>query len=170
MKFSDLLTQPFNENTGIIDLKTILSVTPNTPEQVAQQFYSDHGRKENFQSLYGKLNIEKIQWSLTHLRAAELLNCSINKDFEPWVLSVSKRAQRFPEHGWRCIDSRKDVQMHWANFGTWAVKPVLLSGPLAHTKKDLHLVEGHTRIGTLKGLISQGIISINSTHEAWIGS
>jgi hypothetical protein len=40
---------------------------------------------------------------------------------------------------------------------------------LPSPKKELHLVEGHTRLGMLKGLIEKGLLSENSIHKVWVG-
>jgi len=36
-------------------------------------------------------------------------------------------------------------------------------------RKKLHLVEGHTRLGILRGLIDNDGLEKNSLHRCWIG-
>lgn len=170
MRFADLLHQPYNKNTEIIDLVAIKRALPDTPDQVARQVYADHGRKSTFQSFYAQLEIDQIAWTQVSLSARELVAAAMNPNFKQWFASVSARSSFFVEKGWRCIDVRQEVQEHWEGFGTWLVEPVLLDGQLVRSSSKLHLVEGHTRVGLLKGLTEQSIIEAESMHKVWLGS
>jgi hypothetical protein len=48
--------------------------------------------------------------------------------------------------------------------------PVLIKGALVGRSSKLHLVEGHTRLGTLLGLLSAGVIAPESRHLVWVGT
>jgi hypothetical protein len=48
--------------------------------------------------------------------------------------------------------------------------PVFLEGHLVGRGPGLHLVEGHTRIGLLAGLVDAGILGPDSVHCAWVGA
>lgn len=62
MLFSELLSLSFDPNTDRIDMEAILAAVPNTPDDVARQFFSDHGRKDEFQAAYGHVNLASLQW------------------------------------------------------------------------------------------------------------
>ncbi len=44
-----------------------------------------------------------------------------------------------------------------------------LRGDLAGSDQPIHLVEGHTRYGALRGLVEAGVVGEDSLHEVWIG-
>jgi len=170
MRFASLLDLPYNAITGLIDLPAITETVPNTPEPVAAQFFVDHGRDGEFQALYGDLDLEFIRWQLVSLPASALCEASFNPLYKAWLNTVERRADSHAERGWPCIDLRPVVVQHWAQFRTWRTPPVVLSGPLLNSNVELHLVEGHTRLGLLRGLVRAGVIGRESVHEVWLGT
>lgn len=168
MKFSQLLGLPFGQD-GVIDLAAILEALPKTPPEVAKQFLADHGRKSSFQDQYASLDLGLVKWSLEEVDACSLLGASIDSRNIRWFESVGKRTEDFYVKSWDCVDSRKTVCQHWANSQTWIVPPVLLESIEPSTSNRLHLVEGHTRIGLLAGLVQRAIVPSNSRHKAWVG-
>lgn len=170
MKFHQLIGLPFDSGTDIIDLDAITALLPNTPFEVAKQLYSFHGRKDEFQKAYGRLNISDFQWKMVTLPAFELCAASTIPPFRKWFESVGKRSDKFVESGWSCIDSRIEIVEYWEKHATWMRPPIFLNGHLVAYSSDLHLVEGHTRVGLLAGLIKRGILSHDSTHRIFLGA
>ena len=170
MLFSHLLKLPYNQNTLVIDIPSIVSKLPNTPLPVVQQLYADHGRNEDFQELYGNLNIVGLKWELVSYPASKLYTASINPQYCSWYKRVGNRVKLFASEGWNCIDVRCSVVDHWSKCGTWITPPVMLPGKLIGLLSELHLVEGHTRLGLLNGLILHHILSPDSNHYVWLGS
>lgn len=170
MTFSDLLRLPFDRHTDRISVEAILSALPRTPEAVASQFYADHGRKADHQQAYGDLVLDTIAWSLVTVEAASLSDASTLPQFQSWYSNVGARPARFEVSGWTCIDSREDVQQHWAAHGTWLVPPVALTGSVVNKPSAFHVAEGHTRIGLLRGLVKHGVLAPSSRHRLWVGS
>lgn len=74
MKFCDLLRLPVNE-AGIIDAATLSRLLPDTPLDVIEQVYVDHGRKHDFQAQYGALALEVLMWTKVARPASELIQC-----------------------------------------------------------------------------------------------
>lgn len=120
MKFSNLLDLPFDARAGIISINAVVDALPGTPEAVAAQFYADHGRKSDHQEAYGALQLDVLSWSLITVEAASLSDASTVPAFSNWFSNVGERASQFAASGWRCIDSRADVQRHWAEHGAYA--------------------------------------------------
>ena len=170
MKFAALLQLPYDKNTGIVDLDDILAHLPNTPLEVAKQFFADHGRNGAFQAQYGRIDLNDIIWQRTDETASVLSKASVYPRFRNWFESVGRRAEAFAVQGWKCIDSRKPVQAHWKDHGTWLIPPVLLQGILVSSSSVYHLAEGHTRVGLLAGLASTGILAPESKHTIWLGT
>ena len=168
MKFSQLLEFPYGSD-GSIDLPAILETLPGTPRDVAQQFLSDHGRKSVFQDQYASLDLSLIDWSLEEIEAYSLLEASIYPRNHRWVESVGKRLEDFHAKSWACIDSRRTVCQQWATSRTWLIPPIFLDGIGPAASNRLHLVEGHTRVGLLAGLVQRAIVPANSKHQAWVG-
>lgn len=170
MLFSDLLSLPFDQDTGVIDSSSIVAALPDTPLPVAQQVYADHGRKEEFQATYGALDIGSLEWRLLALPAETLCAATVNPQYRSWYDKVSTRASLFGSEGWKCIDIRRAVIEHWSKNGTWLIPPVMLSGVLVASTAELHLVEGHTRVGLLAGLRRHGVLPSSSLHAVWLGA
>lgn len=170
MKFRDLLDLPYDECNGNIALEAILEVLPNTPVEVAEQVYRDHGRKEEHQMEYGELEIGGLSWAKKELVAADIQSCFMLPRFSVWPERVSQRLERFEQVGWECIDVREDVWRHWEQHQTWMIEPVLIRRELVGEEEGLHLVEGHTRVGVLRGLLSRALIAGGSVHGVWFGA
>ena len=71
---------------------------------------------------------------------------------------------------WDCIDTRQEVVKYWRENNTWLRKPIFINASLIKKDNKFHLVEGHTRVGILKGAVQNGILDIESTHEIWYGN
>jgi hypothetical protein len=152
MKFSDLLSLPYDVSGGRIQINALERALPSTPRDVAEQFFVEHGRNPDFQQQYSDIQLCKLKWTLIELNAGEIIACSVYKEFQRWFNSVSERAKMFCSSGWGAIDFRPDVQSHWETTRTWARPPVMLSAAVIGMGATLHLVEGHTRVGLLSGL------------------
>lgn len=170
MKFRDLLDLPYNERNEIIELEAILEALPNTPIEVAKQVYRDHGRNGEHQKEYGELDIGSLSWTKKDFSAADIQSCFMLSRFSEWPYSVSQRLDQFEQEGWKCIDVREDVWRHWEKYQTWVIEPVFVRRDLVGEEEGLHLVEGHTRVGVLRGLISRSLICGSSVHGIWYGA
>ncbi|MCX7206835.1 MAG: hypothetical protein NT086_12795 [Proteobacteria bacterium] len=171
MNFSDLMSLPYKgDYDHDIDLDAILNELPETPREVARQLYSEHGRNKDFQDTYGLINISQIKWVKVSERAEIIVASSMNPDFDEWFRTAAGRVGSFTKKGWECIHTRKDVQEHWKEFKTWDLPPVTISAALVGLKSPLHLVEGHSRVGLLAGLIQHEILPKQSMHHIWLGT
>lgn len=166
MKFKDLLDLAYDENTEQIDIEALQKELPETPKCVLEQVYSAHGRKYDFQEQYAEIDISSLVWEKTSIPACKIISCTYYQVFRSWFENVASRAENFYENSWKCVDTRQEVVKNWQNENTWIIPPVFISGK---TKDKLHLIEGHTRVGLLKGLVDKNIISNKSNHEVWIG-
>ena len=118
MKFNDLKKLKYDKRTGVIDIDHILSCLPDTPLEVAKQFLSDHGRKDDFQVQYGHLDLAKLRWQRVHETAEKISLAPVFPEFRNWFEQVGWRVRSFATKGWQCIDSRKAVQAHWREHRT----------------------------------------------------
>lgn len=139
------------------------------PDDVLEQFLSDHGLNGEFQEQYGHLNLVQITWEKRMLTAQELIEVTVYEGFQRWTQSVAQRPRQFQSEGWKCIDSRAEVVSYWEINRTWIRPPILMDGSLLGRPNKLHLVEGHTRIGILRGLVNAGVVAKDSQHEVWLG-
>jgi hypothetical protein len=169
MIFADLLALPFSRQSNIIDSETLRRLLPNTPDAVIQQVYSDHGRNEEFQRIYAAICLDRLQWSLEAHKAGDLIGASMNPDFENWFTLVGNRVADMVPDDWASVDGRPEVVDHWRQHRTWMISPVMLDGLIIGAGAKFHLVEGHTRLGLLAGLVHQGILQKISEHKVWIG-
>jgi hypothetical protein len=131
------------------------------PADVVQQFLFDHGTNDEFIEQYGHLDLRAIHWSLEAMPAAELIGATCYLDFVEHVESVASHPR------WTVDQYRLGHGDVWTS--TWVVAPLMMRGELLSPPHGgLHLVEGHTRIGVLKGMVGLGEISVDSLHEVHI--
>lgn len=169
MKFKELMNLKYCERTGTIPIDVLIENNINAPFDVLQQFYSDHGRKDDFQLQYGEIDLKKIAWRKQEVTGVEIITCEYYEEFGGWIDSVASRLDSWSEKEWNCIDVRKPVVAQWKNHKTWLTLPIFINPRLIRGTNGLHLVEGHTRLGVLKGLVKQKILSESSTHFLWYG-
>lgn len=169
MLYSEILNLAVEDSGGRANIRLLRKLIPNVPKDVFEQFFYDHGRNSQFQLQYGNLDISTIIWKENIISAKELLDLNIYSSFSDWVKEVEKRTLKCTSNDFSMIDTRIKVSNYWKNNKTWLRSPILLSGTIMNLNKNYHLVEGHTRISILKGLISNGIISVDSKHRIWIG-
>ncbi|RXJ69330.1 hypothetical protein CRV08_04800 [Halarcobacter ebronensis] len=169
MLFKDLLKLK-KDYVGLVNYYELRNLLPETPEEVLEQFFYDHGQNGGFQNQYSNIDINKLKWCKKKAKAKDIIECSIYERFYPWVNSVSERLKYFEKNSYSCIDVRKDVVDYWSKNYTWMKAPIFLEGKILDSKKKIHLVEGHTRLGILIGLLNNKIIEKNTLHEIWYGS
>jgi len=143
MKFEELMNLTHDQES--VDIRELKEILPLTPYEVIVQLYSQHGRNLEFQNQYGSIEISKIKWEKISLEAYKIIDCDYYEGFNRWFSVVEKRAENFEIDGWKCIDKHLNVSF------------------------DLKLVEGHTRVALLKGLVNEGVVSKYRKHEIWLG-
>ena len=165
MIFKDLLGIEYDD-AGNINQEKLISLLPSTPQDVIEQFYIDHGRKEEFQEQYSDLDISNIYWSEQVLDFDVIKAFIVYPEFVNWVQSCKLRSKLVAvNNNWLKIQNSQDVINYWKQNHTWVRSPVILKG----MNSKLSLVEGHTRLGTLLGLVESGMISNCSQHLVWVG-
>lgn len=167
--FSDLLKIKA-DGYNRIPLDALRALALPVPEPVLEQLCSDHGRDPELQCQYAALDLRLLRWSLESKSASELVAATVFGGFRQWATSVERRVDLFSLSGWACIDVRPGVVAHWEKQRTWLTAPVFVDAVALGREPGLHLMEGHTRLGVLRGLSKQGIISAHSRHSAWIGT
>ena len=170
MLFSKLKELSYDKDSDRINVESIVEILPVCPIEIINDIYADHGRKAEFQAEYGNVDISKLHWKLMEFTGKELIESSIIPEFLQWVLTCKKKLNDFNTDGWECISNIKTIEDSWNTNKTW-LKPPYFFDPnvLAISKNNLHLVEGHTRLGILMGLINKKIVSPTMTHKVWLG-
>lgn len=156
-----------NEEDGIAILREKYGI--DAPEQIFKQIYCGLSNDSRFQTLYGHLNIKSLKWDLVRLKTAEFTTFGRNATYPDHMLEIS---EDFITCGNKfCIDAREEVAEHWLKFGTWDEPPMFIERSLISSDESgLHLMEGHTRLGTLLGAIKYGFVQLADTHEIYIAS
>ena len=164
MIFRDLL-EVEHDNAGNISKNALKILLTRTPVDVIEQFYADHGRKEEFQEQYDDLNISNIKWDEQHLNHSELSELYIYPEFNQWVETCKFRCKKVMSNNWGKIQNSVDVISYWEKNHTWTRPIIVIKCP----QGVLRLVEGHTRLGTLRGLVEAGVVSETVKHTVWVG-
>jgi hypothetical protein len=154
---------------GYVPPEVLKSLDFPMPDDVVEQFVKDHGTKGDFQKQYGHLDLHAVAWDLKSIPASELLACSVFPRFAEWVDIVADRTRVVPIEGWKEVRLPRGASESWRERGTWLRSPVMISGEMIGSANPLHLVEGHTRLGALRGLVEAGVLPASSEHEVWIG-
>lgn len=169
MKFKDLLKLKSGDDLTL-RVETLKQAVPNTPLDVIEQFYSDHGLNSEFQSQYAILDINNLIWSLESLEARTLILASVYNDFNSWFTTCSEKSKRVGVEGdYSLIHNLDSVSSYWKENKTWNRPPIFLAPEVLSNTKGFHLVEGHSRLGALKGLVDGNVLSGSTKHMAWIG-
>jgi hypothetical protein len=134
------------------------------PEDVLEQFIIDHALNHKFQREYADLDLYAISWELAQLPTAEIISswskCDGYVDEVAEILSNSSAARPLPH-------MTPESSNAWIDSGTWRRSPVFLDSVLS-ARSGLHLAEGHTRVGALKGLLDTDI-PVRASHSCWVG-
>jgi hypothetical protein len=152
------------DQAGNIEIDELILNLPSTPIDVLEQFYRDHGRNYQFQEQYAELEIHNLNWELINLSFDEMSSASIFPDFQGWAdTCYSKSCRVSIDLNWKLIGHTEQTVNHWEHNHTWKRSPIFLE-----LDSKLHLVEGHSRFGCLKGLVSNELIPNNKTHKVWV--
>ena len=159
----------YKEEEGIKILREQYGIS--APYCVFQEIYCGLSNDPEFQRLYGHIEIDKLEWRLIALKNDDFITLGRNATYPCHMLEVSedyplyKNGNEFP------IDLREDVAAHWRKYGTWKEPPMLIERSLiCPNESGLHLMEGHTRVGTLLGAIKYGFVSLAETHQVYLAS
>ena len=140
----------------------------NAPDSVIKQFYLDHHDKDSFIEFYGHIDLHTIKWTLIEVSTENILAIDDAATYPDFIKDVSidiKYCNKISD-----IDVRADVVHHWKNYATWKTPPIFLDGTkLKKPTKKLHLVEGHTRVGNLKGIFSKKLFKLADFHKIYYG-
>jgi hypothetical protein len=170
MLFKELLRLKTDKKNGCIPLAVLQRLRLPMPDDVLEQFLADHGVKHEFQKQYGDLDLHGLHWRLILTPAAEIFQCSVYPGFQEWFDAVHDRTLEVPKSGWKSVLLRADGKQHWQDHRTWKRAPLMIKGDLIGSPCRLHLIEGHTRTGALKGLVDSGWLLGTSEHEIWLAS
>jgi hypothetical protein len=165
MKFSELMELKADE-AGNIDIGELVHHLPNTPLDVIEQLYSDHGGNSEFQEQYEQIDISKLKWELIELSFDDIACASIFPEFERWSITCAMKSERVSiDNDWDLIGHNRAIVQHWKEYSTWLRSPIMLL-----SKSNYHLVEGHSRYGCLTGLVKSGMISSKKVHKVWVAN
>jgi hypothetical protein len=136
----------------------------NWPAPVVGQFLYDHGAKDEFLEQYDHLDLLALRWELRELPAGVLVGCTVFEEFADQVIETAA----MPHHK---IAQYREAYGPDLWSGSWRLPPVFLEGHLRNPPHErLHLVEGHTRLGILTGLLASDEVPSNSLHKIFVGA
>ena len=156
-------------SAGVVPMEVLESLGLPIPDDVLEQFVFDHGTKWEFQEQYGDLDLHAVRWQHLTFPASEILACSVYPNFLKRVTGVADWTRAVPERGWADVCILPKAAVYWQQYGTWMRSPIMMRGELVGSSATLHLVEGHTRTGALRGLVESGVLPQSSAHWVWVG-
>jgi len=170
MKFNELETLPRIKGEDCLDTAALKALLPNTPDDVIEQFYSDHGLNPDFQEQYQGLDTSLLKWELVQLSASELISASVYDEFQQYFQTCTDKSRRVgTSENWHLLHNLECVYSYWEENKTWVRPPVLLKSGTLNDQQHLHLIEGHSRLGALKGLVLGKTLQECTSHSVWLG-
>jgi hypothetical protein len=153
----------------ISDFDLLKRLLPNTPGDIIEQVYSDHGRNIGFQNQYKDMDLCNLNWTLVDLPGEHLILASIYDEFQNWFDTCVEKSKRIElSKNWHYLHKLEEVCSYWEENKTWDRAPVFLKCLDRSCCNQLHLVEGHSRLGALKGLLLGGTLLQTSLHRVWV--
>ena len=137
------------------------------PEDVVDQLLLELADHEDIQHDYGHLDLALIAWTVEVLPNATFMTIS-------GTPSLGDCIERFAENPEHWVSSRVSgrhigVREMWETHGTWKRWPILIDRVLTRAgTPGLQVVEGHTRVGVLRGRTREGR-RVADAHLAWVG-
>lgn len=168
MKFNELVLLTREQGGSRIRREILGFLNLPMPVDVLEQFVYDHGLNEIFQEQYGQIDLQLLRWECEQRPARELIQASVHQGFDQHERTATDIAA-VATAGWEAVCLPPGAAEAWQRAGTWLRPPVMLDGALIGTTAALHLVEGHTRLGALRGLVDIGVLNAELPHEVWIG-
>lgn len=170
MKFKDLLELPYvSESERIIDCIHLQEILPDTPLDVIEQFYSDHGKNPDYQDDYQHIDISNLVWEKVSVSAEDLSMATINSECQHYFETVKTKASWVKTRDLSNYKYSEEIVEYWKENMTWSRPPIFICGNLISSDSKLRLAEGHTRLGSLVGFLKSKIITPDSLHIVWIG-
>lgn len=140
------------------------------PEDVLEQFLGDHGTSWHIQEQYGDLDLHALRWIRESVASDLLVGASVYRRFQRTVEEIATQVAAAATVGWRGANLSTKELSRWQTEGTWLRPPIMVAGDLAGSTAQLHLVEGHRRLGALTGLVRCGVMNAKALHSVWVGS
>jgi hypothetical protein len=137
------------------------------PEDVVEQLLLELADHEGIQRDYGHLDLALLAWTVEVLPTATFMTI-------PGTPSLGDCIERFAENPEHWVSSRVSgrhvgVREMWETHGTWKRWPILIDRVLTCADTPgLRVVEGHTRVGVLRGRTREGR-RVADAHLAWVG-
>ena len=118
MKFSDLMNFRHDESGNIV-MEDLVDALPNTPQDVIEQFYADHGRNCFFQEQYRDIEISCLKWELRCLSFNEISDVSVYDRFRDRVDACMKKSKSaIDKNDFMIIGYNQTVVAHWVTTKT----------------------------------------------------
>lgn len=133
------------------------------PAEVVEQFLFDHGKNPDFVEQYAHLDLTAIDWRLQAVTTEQLLEATYFDEFGGRVHDVENQTSYVLKQYQKAYGD--DV---WAQ--TWKRPPIFIVGALRQPpQQELHLVEGHTRLGVLRGKHDEDPTAVQAYHRTYVG-
>jgi hypothetical protein len=151
--------------SGKLDASAARALRLPMPVEVLEQFVIDHGLNEQFQREYAELDLHAIAWELEDLPVTQIVSCW--SKFDDYVSEIAALLRKHVDDKPHPPCISPESWQSWVESGTWRRSPVFLDS-VVPSRSGLHLVEGHTRVGMLTGLLDTNV-SVRDFHGCWVG-
>jgi hypothetical protein len=169
MQFRELLRLRHTES-GLVPVDILKKLSLPMPDEVMEEFLHAFGRDELTQKRFADVDLHTIRWGEVKRKASEIVRCSAYPMYREYLGDQALDAELAANRGWKKANFRKEDAASWRDRGTWRKSPLFFDGEVLGISKELHLIEGHTRVGALTGLVRSEHVSPDSEHLIWLGT
>jgi hypothetical protein len=162
-----LLNLKYDKDTNFIDIESLFEKFPETPFDVLQYLYSEHGRSEEIQGEYGNINLDEIVWRSELWTANMYQRVSVIPDNKSSVKENIDKGILAAENDWKTVGVLQNTLNFWKDNNSWASPPFLLSPTVSPDSRN-RLAEGHSRLGFLIGLLKRNAINKNALLPCYV--
>jgi len=138
------------------------------PDDVVEQWLYDHSGHGRFLNDYGDIDLSRVRWTVEVVPATDLALVPTGASESSAIDDWAKQHVRNIELRNNGIHMGVGVGLCWDVHGTWRRWPLLIDRELLDpAAPGLQVIEGRTRVGTLKGRLRDGDF-VADRHLVWV--
>jgi hypothetical protein len=122
------------------------------PQEVFAQLFHEDAGNPDLAAILRVVDWGRVRWELKELAGEALRHVRVDRAFQ------------------HAVDEARARPLRFGDAGTWAVPPVIVAGGVIGTNAGFELLVGHTRVGSVLGLLDRGDIPEQHRHLVWVGT
>jgi hypothetical protein len=134
------------------------------PQEVFVQLFHEDANDEDFAAVMRAVDWGRVRWELEEFSGGALRQVRVDRSYQHALDESRDRATQFG-----ILDDREEVAVHWRDALSWYAPPVMVAGEVLGSNVGYELLVGHTRLGSLLGLLDRQEVPDFKKHLVWVG-